>query len=174
MSNKHWFVVHTKPRQEYIATENLRCQGFITYCPETIQSKRRRNRWQKVIEPLFPRYLFVQLNVGKDNFSPIRSTLGIIGLVRFGNQPAEMPELIIKAIQHQEQAMKNLSSEHPTWQKGDVLEILDGPFTGLKGIFQKKNSIERVVLLLDILGKQNHVSIKYNFLATAIQVEQIV
>lgn len=167
MSDKNWFVVHTKPRKEEIAVENLKRQGFTAYCPQTIYSKHRRQRWQKVIEPLFPRYLFVQLNIGIDNFSPIRSTLGVVGLVRFGNKPAIMPELAIKLIQQQEQKMTKTNAEHPAWEKGDVLEILDGPFSGLRGIFQKKEGFERASLLLDILGKQSRFSIHIDSLVQA-------
>jgi transcriptional antiterminator RfaH len=159
LSNKNWYVVHTKPRKENVALDNLERQGFIVYCPKTVQSKHRRHHWQKVTIPLFPRYIFVQLNVGKDNFSPIRSTLGVIGLVRFGGEPAVMPESAIKAIQYQECELKNIASELPTWQKGDVLEILEGPFAGIRGIFQRRESIDRVSLLLDILGQQNRFTV---------------
>lgn len=159
-------MVQTKPRKESLAEENLQRQGFTTYCPHTAQPKRRRQRWQKVLEPLFPRYLFVQLNVGVDNFAPIRSTLGVIGLVRFGNQPAVMPKLVIEVIKKQEQAVINCSTEHPRWTKGDLIEILDGPFAGLRGIFLKKEGVERVSLLLDILGQQNRFTISINSLAS--------
>jgi len=165
LSTTNWFVVHTKPRKEKLAMENLQRQGYTAYCPQIIQPKRRRQQWQKVSEPLFPRYLFVYLNIGIDNFSPIRSTLGVIGLVQFGSQPALMPGSVIEAIQHQEFEMKDTCIDHPCWQKGDLIEILDGPFAGLSGIFQKKESIERVSLLLDILGQQNRFSIPVNYLA---------
>lgn len=159
--------MQTKPRKESLATDNLQRQGFTTYCPHTMQAKHRRHCWQKVIEPLFPRYLFVQLNVGVDNFASIRSTLGVIGLVRFGNQPAVMPESAIEAIQQHEQAIVDNCAEHPRWTKGDLVEILDGPFAGLRGIFQRKEGIERVSLLLDILGQQNRFTININSLAPA-------
>jgi len=161
-------VVHTKPRQEKVAIENLKRQGYTAYCPQTVQAKRRRQCWQKVIEPLFPRYLFVQLNIGVDNFTPIRSTLGVIGLVRFGNQPAAMPEPAIHAIQLQETKLIESEREHPNWQNGDCIEVIYGPFAGLKGIFQKKLSNERVSLLLDMLGQQSHFSIQIHHLASAI------
>lgn len=164
MNGKNWFVVQTKPRKENVALENLERQGFAAYCPKTIQSRRRRQRWQKVIEPLFPRYLFVQLNAGIDNFSPIRSTLGVVGLVRFGSNPAVMPEPAIEAIQNQEKLIGNSADNFPQWQKGDMLEILDGPFAGLRGIFQRNESLERVSLLLEILGKQNRFNISINSL----------
>lgn len=162
MNHNNWYVVQTKPCKESLAEENLQRQGFVTYCPHTIQPKRRRQRWQKVLEPLFPRYLFVQLNVGVDNFAPIRSTLGVISLVRFGNQPAVMPASAIASIQEQEQEITGTSLAHPCWQKGDLVEVIDGPFAGLRGIFQNKEGMERVSLLLDILGQQNRFSIHVN------------
>ena len=113
MSQNNWYVVQSKPRKESLAEENLQRQGFTTYYPHTAQPKRRRQRWQKVLEPLFPRYLFVQLNVGVDNFAPIRSTLGVVVLVHFGNQPAVMPVSAIEAIQQQEQEIVDNCAEHP-------------------------------------------------------------
>lgn len=166
MSTSNWFVVQTKPYKENLALENLQRQGFIAYCPQTVLPKRRRQRWQKVSEPLFPRYVFVQLNVGIDNFSPIRSTLGVIGLVKFGSQPAYIPTSVITTIQRKEQEVLNSCADYPQWQVGEELEILDGPFSGLKGIFQKKEGMERVLLLLDILGQQNRFSVPVHYLAS--------
>jgi len=168
LSGNNWFVVHTKPKQESLAVENLQRQGYSVYYPQILQAKRRRKSWQQVIGPLFPRYLFVELNIGNDNFSPIRSTLGVIGLIRFGNQPAMMPGSVIKAIQDQEELLNNTEIQQAQWQPGDLLEILDGPFAGLKGIFQKKESIERVSLLLDVLGKQSRFSISREYLALVV------
>jgi len=53
LSTGDWFVVHTKPRKENVAIENLHRQEFTVYCPLTIQPKRKRQQWQKVSEPLF-------------------------------------------------------------------------------------------------------------------------
>ena len=162
MSNTNWFVVHTKPRKERMALDNLQRQGFTAYCPQTIQPKRRRECWQKVSEPLFPRYLFVQLNMGVDDFTPIRSTLGVIGLIRFGNQPAVMPDTAIEVIQYQEQQIQHNNAKHPQWEKGDKIEIVNSPFAGLKGIFQKTCSVERVMVMIDMLGRENHTIVYAN------------
>lgn len=167
MRDQNWFVVHTKPKQEALAVENLQRQGYTVYCPQTILPKRQRHGWKNVVEPLFPRYLFVQLNTGIDNFSPIRSTPGVVGLVRFGYRPAIMQRSAIEAIKKQECNFKNVEGAHPNWQNGDILEIVEGPFAGLRGIFQKKAGIERAMLLLDILGQQNHLAISMDYLAPA-------
>jgi transcriptional antiterminator RfaH len=131
------------------------------------QAKRRRQRWQKVIEPLFPRYLFVQLAVGIDDFGPIRSTIGVLNMVRFGNQPATIPQQAIENIQQQEQLLLGQPGEHPNWQAGDNVQVIDGPFAGLNGIFQKQNSQERVIILLNFLGQQNSVVVDTNSIVPA-------
>ncbi|MEJ2452275.1 MAG: transcription/translation regulatory transformer protein RfaH [Gammaproteobacteria bacterium] len=167
MKSHDWYVVHTKPRQENVAVENLERQGFTTYCPLTVQAKRLRQRWHKVLEPLFPRYLFVKLNIETDDISPIRSTQGVVGLVRFGREVASIPEIVVDAIRDKEQEMRSENNQYPCWQKGDELEILDGPFSGLKGIFLKKESFERVLLLLDILGQESRFSVPVHYLAAS-------
>ena len=167
MNESNWYVVHTKPRQENGAVKNLERQGFASYCPLTVQAKRLRQRWHSVLEPLFPRYLFVKLNIETDDFSPIRSTQGVIGLVRFGSEAASIPGTVVDAIRHKEQQLRSENSKYPCWQKGEQLEILDGPFSGLKGIFVKKESVERVILLLDILGQESRFSLPVHYLASS-------
>ena len=79
-----WYVVATKLRQETVALQNLKRQSYEVFLPQITLRKRRRGKWQEVIEPLFPGYLFVALEAGVDDAAPIRSTLGCVGLVRFG------------------------------------------------------------------------------------------
>lgn len=59
---KHQYAVHAKPRQEGVANDNLERQGYVTYLPKILVRKRRRDKWVKLVEPLFPRYLFIQVN----------------------------------------------------------------------------------------------------------------
>lgn len=164
---KNWFVVYTKPKQEIIAVQNLERQGYKIYFPQIWQSRIQQRRCKKIVEPLFPRYLFIQLDVKTDNFSPIRSTVGVVGLVKFGFEPAFLPDQLIEIIRQQENDLNDMGDFHSDWQSGDVLQILDGPFMGMEGIFQKRQSTERVTVLLDILGKQNKFSVQIDCLAKA-------
>ncbi len=161
---KQWYVVQTKPRREAVAVENLERQGYTTYCPQLKQARYQRKRWQQTIEPLFPRYLFVQLSLGIDDFAPIRSTTGVLNLVRFGNHPATIPHQAIAAIQQQEQQLLGEAKNHPDWKPGDRVEIVAGPFAGLNGIFEKENDAERVIILLEMLGRSNRVTVDFDSL----------
>lgn len=159
---QQWYVVHTKPRMEEVAIENLERQGYSTYRPTMAKSQRRRNRWQKINIPLFPRYLFVQLAAGVDCFSPVRSTIGVHDIVRFGSRPAMLHQHLIETIRLQEASIHSHTSSHPKWKTGDKLEVIDGPFSGLIGVFEKENDNERVAVLLNLLGNANQISINVN------------
>ena len=70
----HWYLIHTKIRQERVALENLERQGFECFLPLIRVEKLRRSALVVVEEPLFPRYLFIRLASGTDapSWSPIR------------------------------------------------------------------------------------------------------
>lgn len=96
--DKQWFAVFTKPRQEATAQQNLDRQSFETYLPQIKQSRRNRGKWIERIEPMFPRYLFFRLDPNTQDSSPIRSSKGAVGLVRFGGEPVPVPEAVIRTL----------------------------------------------------------------------------
>lgn len=167
MLMRQWYVVHTKPRQEAVAIDNLLRQGYATYCPRIVRARHFRKRWQQIAEPLFPRYLFVQLGVGIDDFLPIRSTRGVAGLVSFGNCPAIVPSQVIAAIREQELYISANVTDHPEWKKGDRIHIIEGPFAGMNGIFEEDNEEHRVCILLDMLGRKNRINISADSIVPA-------
>ena len=103
-STWNWYVVHTKPRQEGIALENLERQGYRCYLPRRWVQKVRRGKAQLVQEALFARYLFIHLDSSHQgqSWTPIRSTLGVAQLVRFGTQPAKVDDALIELLRARE------------------------------------------------------------------------
>ncbi len=154
-----WYVTQTKARQEGRAQENLESQGYTTYCPRITRLCRRRGAWQKVGEPLFPRYLFMRLEEGEDDFTPIRSTKGVLAMLRFGDKPASISQQAIDSIRHQEQQWQH---GELSLKQGDKIQFIKGPFAGLNGIFNKKCNEKRVFILLELLGKENFISVDIN------------
>ena len=86
-----WYLVHAKPRQEDTALANLARQGFEAFLPRMRRQVRHAGRWRERVEALFPRYLFVSLDPETHDWAPIRSTVGVSSLVRFGDEPARVP-----------------------------------------------------------------------------------
>ena len=162
----NWFAVVTKPRQEQIALENLQRQGFECFLPMAENPYQRRSKkQQKIIEPLFPRYLFLNAIADTQNLAPVRSTLGVISMVRFGTELAVIPEQIINAIKQRITPETGLIKILPIQIKpGDKVRVFDGPLAGLNGIVQEKNSERRSIILIELLGRPTKVQVETTLL----------
>jgi transcriptional antiterminator RfaH len=154
----NWYLVYTKPKQEGIAEVNLERQGFTTYVPKIRVGKRKKGRYMVEHEPLFPRYLFIFLNVGVDNFSPIRSTTGVTKLVSFGTTPAQVPSDLVAALKSRESTDGLQQIDADGFEPGERVSIQTGPFAGYEGIFLNKTARERVTILLDIVDQHLRLS----------------
>ena len=99
-----WILVYTKPNQETRANDNLRNQGFKTFLP-LISSSNRGNA--KILKPVFPRYIFVRLDLNLGNWNSIKSSYGVSGIVMFGEEFTPIPYQIIKSIKKKQQAKEN-------------------------------------------------------------------
>ena len=164
---RSWYLVATKPQSEFKAQENLLRQGYDTYLPLVETSRRRNGKNVKRTEAFFPRYLFIHLDKQTDNWLPIRSTIGVAGMVRFGGMPAQVPEIIIANLKNNENEFGLLSTEKKELKLGDKVGIIGGPFDGYKAVFQKMKSTERVSVLLDIVGKNTKVTLSVHELEIA-------
>lgn len=123
-----WFLVHCKPRQDERALGNLERQSFHCYCPVRTVEKLRYGRRCKVIEPLFPGYLFIRLRLScvNDNWHPIRSTRGVHQIVRFDQQPLAVPDVIVEQIRCR---VTNTTAES-YFKPGERVCITGGAFPG--------------------------------------------
>src|SRR4029077_2506147 len=131
---KAWYLVYCKPRQEQVAKVNLERQSFSAYLPLAHQFRRRRGQRIAVIEPLFPRYLFIHLSTQTDNWAPIRSTLGVSSLVRFGAQAAVVPNDLIRLLQSRDDPEGVHELPAPDYQSGDRVRVAEGVMQGYAGI----------------------------------------
>ena len=160
-TNAKWYAVHTKPKQEKVARENLERQGYEVFLPLIKVKKRLRGKWTNRIEPLFPRYLFIRLVMFEDNFAPIRSSRGVHELVRFGEYPAQVPgDLVAALIANQDNLLGLNKGRQTTFKKGEKVAVIEGPLKGLSGIIENDNGEERVMLMLNLLGRETVLKIE--------------
>ena len=151
----NWHLIYTKSHQEKVALDNLTRQNYQCYLPLINREKILRGKKILSKEPMFPRYLFVRLSHdGQQNWSPIRSTIGVSHLVNFGGLAASLDNETMDNLQ---QKIDNNSLVR-VFSKGDSIEIVNGPFKGLEAIFRSYSGEERAVLLLDFMAK--HISVK--------------
>lgn len=165
---ERWYAVCCKPRQEAIAEVNLLRQGYHVYSPRIRIRLRRRGHWIDAIEALFPRYIFIRLDPSQRSTSSVRSTRGVVGLVRFGVQPACVPDEVMDALLQQEDAGSGLHQDkRPVFSTGEEIKLVDGPLTGMEGVFAQQDGDKRVIVLLELMGKANRVSVSRDWIAQA-------
>lgn len=155
-----WYVVHTNPKQEERANNNLRAWGV-----ETLHPKLRTRRYNQftgaasyITRPLFPRYIFAKFNARKQ-LHKIWFTRGVHNVVSFGGNPASVDEAIIQII-HARIDENGLIRTGEELKRGDKVFIRAGPLRNLMGVFERElKANERIIVLLTAISYQGHLII---------------
>jgi transcriptional antiterminator RfaH len=157
----NWYAVVSKPRQEQIALENLQRQGFKCFLPMAENPYQRRSKNDKpIIEALFPRYLFLNAIATEQNLAPVRSTRGVISMVRFGIELAVVPDAIIQAIENRMEANTGLIKIKPVpVRKGNKVRVFDGPLAGINGVVTERKGEGRARILMELLGRPTEIEV---------------
>ena len=150
-----WYAVHTRPQAEAKALENLLRQGYEAYLPRYRTEIRHARRRQTVLRPLFPRYLFAGIDREAMRWRPILSTVGVSDLVRSGDEPLPVAREIVEALRAQEGAGTFDSLAHRRLPPvGELVRISAGAFEDMIGRLIELREQDRVVVLLDLLGRK--------------------
>lgn len=162
-----WYLIHSKPSSEAVAQANLQRQGYEVYLPRVAQPARRRGQWCERVGPLFPRYLFLRLLEGYQALGPVRSSVGVAAIVRFGSRYGVVPDSVIRELQARTDPESGLHRlvKNPRLQQGAPVRIALGPLDGLEGVFEREDGAERVVVLLKFLGRDTVVHVSPHFVA---------
>jgi transcriptional antiterminator RfaH len=158
--NSNWYVVQTHPHTENKAAAHLVRQGFATYLPRYLKRRRHARRVELVAAPLFPRYMFVAIDVATQRWRAIQSTIGVAGLVRNGDAPATVPLEVISELKQREDSRGFIQFDaKPRFAAGDKIRVVDGAFFDCFGFFERSGDQDRVSILLDLLGRKVRVVI---------------
>jgi transcriptional antiterminator RfaH len=149
IASRNWYLLQTKPRQAERALEHLERQAYSCFLPLQHVERVVRGRRQQQVRPLFPNYLFIQLDEQLDNWMPIRSTRGVSRFVSFGGLPAQVPHELIEQLRERPIPAGSLL------QPGDRVRITCGSFADMEAIFLAHDDEERVLLLIKLLQREN-------------------
>lgn len=155
----NWYLIHSKPRQEYTARQNLEQQGYECYLPLLPAEKLRQGALSVIDEPLFPRYLFIHLDPsgGSQSWGPVRSTKGVSRLVSFGSKPAKVEDGLVEMLRVQENVMRRQPQRH--FIPGERVELRNGAFAGMDAIYQMSDGERRVLVLIELLSRPLQMSV---------------
>jgi transcriptional antiterminator RfaH len=164
--NERWFLVHTLPKSEGRAELRLNAQGFRCYTPLFEKTIRHARKLRTVRAPLFPRYLFVILDLTRDSWSPIRGTIGVSRLfTTYDGRPVPVPVGIVESlIERSDGQVTRLDSN---LVRGQRVIILSGPFANFAGTLARLDDAGRVQVLLEMMGTEVPVTLCRSALAPA-------
>lgn len=154
-----WYVVHTHTHAESKAAAHLERQGFEVYLPRYRKRRRHARRVEMVTAPLFPRYLFVGVDMAAQRWRSIHSTLGVARLVCNGDEPAAVTDMVVNALRQREDDEGFVQLARRRFAPGTRVQITDGAFASYLGLFEGMRDDERVTVLLDLLGRKVRVLI---------------
>lgn len=153
VATRQWFLLQTKSREELRAQHHLSNQGIDCFCPEVTLVKIVRGQRKEVREVLFPGYIFVLFDPENVSIATLRSTRGVLRMVSFGGRPAPVAFNLI------EQLKERIAQDNPQVRsnipdRGDLMEVLSGPFRGLEAVFSQLDGDRRALVLITLLNQQ--------------------
>lgn len=152
-----WYAIRIKPHKEELARANYHNQGLVVYLPQMRCRVRHARRVKEVLRPVFPGYLFLELDPECCDWTAVSSTRGVLGPVRFGDHYPPVPDWVIESLRAKEDEQRLItpgSFHRPHLQPGCEVEVeMDGP-EPVKGFFCNFNGRDNVEVLLDLLQRQ--------------------
>lgn len=155
-----WYTIRSKPRKERALYRMLLAEEVDCYFPR-IRVHPVNPRARK-IKPYFPGYMFVNTDLTQVGRSKFRWMPHSLGLVRFGGEPAVVPEHLVQGIQRTVAKIREAGGEtFHGLEQGDQVLIEDGPFEGYRAIFDSRLSgRDRVRVLLTMLQEQRELPVE--------------
>lgn len=146
-----WYLLYCKRGQLTRAQEHLHRQEVPCFSPMYQMEKIIRGKKVLIDEPLFPNYLFIELDPERVHTTTISSTRGVSHFIRFGKLPVQIPFSLIKSLMLQPKPLLT----DPTLPKcGDKVIITEGIFEGLEAIYAEPDGETRSILLLSLINQK--------------------
>lgn len=150
-----WYALQLKPAQGDRALANLQNQDIACFFPKITVERIKAGKRSKKLEPLFPGYLFVNLEQTDPMWAKLRSTRGVLKIVSFANKPAAISN---EVIQHIKDSLDSVA-EQGGIKPGQAVQLNEGPFEGINAIFQAYDGEERAIVLINFMQKQQRVKV---------------
>jgi transcriptional antiterminator RfaH len=145
-----WFIISTKPKQEFLAEKSLKSLGVNVYLPLYYKKVKKNKEKTSIISPLFSGYIFAQFPI-LELYHKVRYTRGVKSVLGNNQGLWTIANQKIEDIRHREDndGLVTLTRRDEIFQTGDRITIDEGDFDGWEGIFfEELPDNERAVIML--------------------------
>lgn len=151
-AGERWCVATTLPRKEPLAAANLANQDYRSFVPIHLETRRHARKFTTVMAPIFPRYIFVILDLGGQRWRSVNGTLGVERLITDGARPSVVPAGVVETLIQSSDLSGALIYRSDELAVGARVKLVAGPFAGALGVLQRLDGAGRVQVLLELLG----------------------
>ena len=147
-----WYVLHTKSRFENVVNELLLKKSVEVFLPKITVASRRKDRKKMIRVPLFPGYVFVKTDLAPDHHLDIVKTVGAVKLVGNKQGPISVGEETVQSLRIMVATDEPITTGYQ-FHKGDRVVVINGPFVGVVGIFDRYQGQDRIVVHIEALSQ---------------------
>ena len=168
---KNWYVVHTYSGFEKFVAESIRQRALelniedqfgqiIIPTEDVIEIKGGR----KVVSTKrsYPGYILVEMEMSDENWHVVRETPKVTGFVGSGRKPSYLNrDEVGQIVEHMETTSEKPKPKH-SFEKGEAVRIIDGPFFNFNGIVEEVNHEKNTLkVLVTIFGRSTPVELEF-------------
>jgi len=164
---ERWYVAMTLPRKERLAATQLDNQCYRSFLPLQLETHRHARKFTSVLAPVFPRYIFVILDLERQRWRSVNGTFGVQRLITDGERPLAVAPGIVETLVQSSDRRGALIFKADELAIGDAVKLVSGPFAGSFGILQRLDGAGRVQILLALLGGSVKVTAARQMVAAA-------
>ena len=135
--------------------------------PIHLETRRHARKFTTVLAPVFPRYIFVVLDVGRQRWRSVNGTLGVQRLITDGERPLAVAPGVVETLIQSSDQRGALIYRADNLAIGDRVRLVAGPFAGSLGVLQRLDGAGRVQVLLEFLGGAVRVTARRRMVAAA-------
>lgn len=147
-----WYALHTKSRAESVVHEGLCKKSVEVFLPKITVPSKRKDRKKLIRVPLFPGYLFVKSDLNPMHHLEIVKTAGAVKLLGGQQGPVAVPDETIESLRIMVASERPVSTGYQ-FNRGDRVIVVNGPFAGVVGVFERYGAMGRIVVFIDALGQ---------------------
>ncbi len=166
-----WYVVHTysgyENKVKSALEEKVRSMGLqhkITdvLIPSESVVELVKGEKKTSSRKFFPGYILIQMELDDQSWHVVKSTPKVTGFIGSRSEPAVIPDEEVEAIKSQMAEGKEKPRPKYSFEKGDSVRVVDGPFVNFNGTVEEvKPDKGKLRVLVSIFGRPTPVELDF-------------
>jgi len=168
---KHWYVIHTQTGHEEKVKTSIETRAVISGLKDFVEevlvptekiSEVKEGKKKISNRKYFPGYVLVRMEMTDETWYLIKNTPGVSGFIGSGKKPIPLMDDEVESILKQSELAKEKPTPKVSFEKGEGVRVLEGPFTNFNGTIEEINPVKgKLKVTISIFGRSTPVELEY-------------